>query len=251
MYAQYRRVEASQCLVLPEGASARSGASAFINPLTALGMIETMRLEGHRALVHTAAASNLGQMLVKLCLEDEIPLVNIVRRPEQADLLRSLGATYVCDSSADSFHDDLTECLRTTSATLAFDATGGGTLASQILTAMESAAVNESETYNRYGSTVHKQVYLYGSLDRGPTVINRNFGVAWGVGGWLLTMFLQKIGAESSATLRARVADELATTFASSYANEITLTEALDIGTIDKYVRFATGEKYLITPQAD
>ena len=247
MYAQYRTVDASLCLVLPEGTPARSGASAFVNPMTALGMVETMRLEGHGAIVHTAAASNLGQMLVRLCAAEHVPLVNVVRRPEQAALLTALGAQYVCDSSAPTFEVDLAAAVAATSATIAFDATGGGTLASQILTAMEAAAV-AGAPYSRYGSSAHKQVYVYGGLDRGPTVLTRNFGFAWGVGGWLLTPFLQRIGAEAVARLRQRIADDLTTTFASTYSHAISLSEALDLAVLAEYARQATGEKYLIEP---
>src|SRR4029077_3608257 len=191
MYSQYRAVNASACLVLPEGTTARDGASSFVNPMTALGMTETLRREGHSGLVHTAAASNLGQMLVKLCQKDGIPLVNIVRKPEQEELLRSLGASHVCTSASPSFSTDLAEALKATSATLAFDATGGGTLASQILNGMEEAANSTATEYSRYGSTVHKQAYIYGGLDTSPTILTRNFGMAWGIGGWLLTPFLQ------------------------------------------------------------
>jgi len=250
MYSQYRCVDAAQCLVLPEGTPARLGASSFVNPLTALGMVETMRREGHSALVHTAAASNLGRMLVRLCAEEQVPLVNIVRRPEQGATLRSLGATFVCDSSAPSFMSDLVAALTATSATLAFDAIGGGPLASQILTAMESAANTSASAYSRYGSTTHKQVYIYGGLDRGPTVLTRNFGFAWGVGGWLLTPFLQKIGPEALAGLRQRVADELTTTFSSAYTREISLREVLDPEVVATFARQATGEKFLIAPHS-
>src|SRR5580658_961878 len=196
MFSQFRVVGASSCLVLAPGTPAKEGASSFVNPLTALGMIETMRREGHRGLVHTAAASNLGQMLVKLCLEEDVPLVAIVRKPEQAELLRSIGAVHVCDSSGPTFMSDLIDALTTTSATMAFDATGGGKLVSQILTAMEAVANASAGEYSRYGSTVHKQVYIYGGLDPSPTMLTRNFGFAWSVGGWLLTPFLQSIGAE-------------------------------------------------------
>ena len=250
MYAQYRAVDASACLVLPEGATARDGASSFVNPMTALGMTETMRREGHSALVHTAAASNLGQMLVKLCQKDGIPLVNIVRKPEQEKLLRSLGATYVLNSASPSFSTDLIEALKATSATLAFDATGGGTLASDILNGMEQAANVSAAEYSRYGSNVHKQVYIYGALDTGPTVLTRNFGMAWGVGGWLLTPFLQSAGAETLSRLRARVAAELTTTFASRYTREVSLAGMLKPDAFNAYLKRATGEKVLVTPHA-
>lgn len=248
MYTQYRCVDAAICLVLPEGTRAREGASSFVNPLTALGMVETMRMEGHTGLVHTAAASNLGQMLNRVCIEEHIPLVNIVRKPEQEEILRSAGATYVCDSSRPQFMPDLIESLKATGATLAFDAIGGGKLASQILTCMEAAASATSSGYSRYGSTVHKQVYIYGGLDRGPTELTRSFGFAWGVGGWLLTPFLQKIGPQAGARLRERVAAELTTTFASTYTAEVSLAGALNMEAIAAYGRQATGSKYLINP---
>jgi NADPH:quinone reductase-like Zn-dependent oxidoreductase len=248
MYTQFRTVDASACLQLPDGTPASAGASSFVNPLTALGMVETMRREGHTALVHTAAASNLGQMLVKLCLEEDVPLVNIVRKPEQEDILRTLGAVHVCNSTSPTFMDELIDALKATSATLAFDAIGGGPLASQILTGMEIAANAAGGGYSRYGSTTHKQVYLYGGLDRSPTVLNRSFGMAWGVGGWLLTPFLMRVGAETFGAMRQRVAAELSTTFASSYTKEISLAEALQPEAFNAYARTSTGEKYLIAP---
>ena len=248
MYSQYRVIKAAQCLLLPSGTTPAEGASCFVNPLTAIGMVETMKLEGHKALVHTAAASNLGQMLNKLCNKDGVALVNIVRKPEHVKLLKSIGAKHVCDSSQPSFMDDLTDALVATGATLAFDATGGGKLAGQILTCMEIAANKTAKEYSRYGSTTHKQVYIYGGLDRSPTELNRNFGMAWGIGGWLLTPFLQKIGTEAAQKLRERVAAEVKTTFASTYTKEVSLAEALTLPAIAVYGKQATGEKYLINP---
>jgi hypothetical protein len=247
MYAQYRCVDASACLELPDGARVADGAASFVNPMTALGMVETMRMEGHTALVHTAAASNLGQMLNRLCNEEQIPLVNIVRSVAQAELLRAAGATWVCDSTSGTFASDLTEALRATRATLAFDAIGGGQLASRILVCME-AAISAGAEFSRYGSSVHKQVYIYGGLDRGPTELTRSFGMAWGVGGWLLTNFLAKAGPEKMASMRRRVAAGLTTTFASQYTDEVTLAGALQLDAIAVYSRHATGKKYLITP---
>lgn len=248
MYGEYRTLSVAQCLPMNEGVTPRESASCFVNPLTALGMVETMRQEGFKALIHTAAASNLGQMLQKICLADEVPLINIVRKPEQAALLRGIGAVYVCDSSEPNFAQDLKQAILETGAYLAFDATGGGTLANQILQAMEAAA-NESEAeYSRYGSTQHKQVYIYGGLERSATTLTRSYGMQWGVGGWLLTPFLQKIGRERAGELRQRVADEIRTTFASDYAKEISLTEALDLDILRAYAQQATGQKYLINP---
>ena len=250
MYAQYRTIKAKQCLVLPAGTTAAEGASCFVNPLTSLGMVETMRLEGHKALVHTAAASNLGQMLNRICQKDGIALVNIVRRPEQEALLRAMGATHVCNSASATFMQDLTEALTSTGATIAFDATGGGKLASQILTGMEAAANATAKEYSRYGSTTHKQVYIYGGLDRSPTELVRNFGMTWGVGGWLLFPFLQRIGADAAQKLRERVVAELKTTFASKYTNQVTLAGALQLSAIAVYGKTTTGAKFLLTPNA-
>ena len=251
MYSQFRVVNAAACLVLPDGTPARDGTSSFVNPLTALGMVETMRREGHSALVHTAAASNLGQMLVKLCVADGIPLVNVVRKPEQEELLRATGAVHVCNSGSSSFESDLLEALKATSATLAFDATGGGPLAGQILSGMEQAANSTGAEYSRYGSTVHKQVYLYGRLDMTPTTVDTgSVGMAWGLGGWLLTPFLQNAGAETIGRLRARVAAELTTTFASTYTGEVSLAGMLQPDAFNAYGKRATGEKFLVTPQA-
>ena len=250
MYAQYRVLHHGGCQPLPQGTTPEQGASWFVNPLTALGMVETMRREGHKALIHTAAASNLGQMLQKICTADGVELINIVRKPEQAQLLRELGAKHVYNSSDPDFVKQLIEACFTTGATIAFDAIGGGTLVSQILTAMEVAASRKEGGYSRYGSTAHKQVYIYGGLDRGPTVLQRSFGMAWSVGGWLLTPFLQKAGGETAAKLRQRVANELTTTFASHYAQRISLQQALEPAVIQEYGKQATGSKYLITPQA-
>ena len=247
MYTQYRCLPAAACLPLPDGTSAVDGAAAFVNPMTALAMVETMRAEGHTGLVHTAAASNLGQMLNRICLEDGVPLVNIVRSPAQVELLRAAGAAFVCDSSSETFMDDLTAALRATSATLAFDAVGGGTLASRILTAMEVALTAGAE-FSRYGSTTHKQVYLYGSLDRGPTELRRSYGMAWSVGGWLLTPFLIAAGAERVEAMRQRVAAGLTTTFASHFSDQVTLAGALDLDSLTTYSRMGTGRKFLVTP---
>ncbi|MGL4543349.1 MAG: zinc-binding dehydrogenase, partial [Polymorphobacter sp.] len=249
MYAQFRTVKAKEALVAPEGTTAEQAASCFVNPLTSLGMTETMRREGHTALVHTAAASNLGQMLNKICLMDGIGLVNIVRNDAQAQILRDIGATHIVDSSASDFMERLVDALVATGATIAFDAIGGGKLAGQILTAMEIAANKTATTYSRYGSAVHKQVYIYGGLDMRPTEFGRGFGMAWSVGGWLLTPFLIKIGPDAQR-LRDRVMAELTTTFASHYTAEIPLAGMLDLATIAAYNRRATGEKYLVTPNA-
>ncbi len=247
MYAQYRCVSAAACLELPAGARAADGAASFVNPMTALGMIETMRAEGHTALVHTAAASNLGQMLNRLCLEEQVPLVSIVRSAAQADLLRAAGAAWVCDSTSGTFLADLTAAASATGATIAFDAVGGGRLASQILACME-AAISAGAEFSRYGSAVHKQVYIYGGLDRGPTELTRGYGMAWGVGGWLLTPFLQKAGPEKVAAMRQRVAAGLGTTFACQFTDQVSLAGALRLDAIAAYGRQATGQKYLITP---
>lgn len=249
MYAQWRVAKVEQCLPLPAGTAPADGASCFVNPLTALGMVETMKREGHTALVHTAAASNLGQMLNRICIADGIALVNIVRKPDQAALLREQGAKFVVDSSQPTFMADLTDALAATGATIAFDATGGGKLAGQILSCMEAAINRKAKEYSRYGSNVHKQVYLYGSLDMSPTEFRRNFGMSWGMGGWLLFPFLIKLGPAGAQRLRDRVVAELKTTFASHYTQEVSLPEALSAGAIAAYGQRSTGNKYLICPQ--
>lgn len=249
MYGQYRCVDAATCLPLLPGDTAKDGASSFVNPLTALSMVETMRMEGHTALVHTAAASNLGQMLNRICQADKVALVNIVRSKEQAKLLKDMGAIYVVNSSSENFMAELTDAIHATGATLAFDATGGGTLASSILSAMEAAAARTPGAYSIYGSVKHKQVYLYGGLDTSATVLTRGYGMAWGVGGWLLPNFLAKAGPEVAARLRTRVAKELKTTFASHYTDEISLSDALKRDTVARYLEKKTGQKFLICPQ--
>ena len=247
-YSQFRCVKASQCLALKANATPADGASSFVNPLTALGMVETMRREGHKALVHTAAASNLGQMLVRICQEDKVGLVNIVRSAEQVNMLRQLGAVHVCNSEAPSFVEDLTNALVTTGATIAFDAIGGGTLSSRILSCMEAALTKAAPKHSIYGTTTHKQVYIYGGLDLSPTELHRNFGMAWGIGGWLLFPFLEKIGPTATKSLKDRVVSGLKTTFASTYSREVSLLEALSESAISVYSKRATGTKYLIVP---
>jgi NADPH:quinone reductase-like Zn-dependent oxidoreductase len=249
-YAQYRTVPASQCLPMAEGTGPEAAAAAFVNPLTALGMVETMRAEGHTALLHTVGASNLGQMLNRICLGEDVGLVNVVRKPSHVELLRGQGAQHVCDSSAPSFVDDLTDALRATGATIAFDAVGGGDLAGTVLSRMEKVASEQVGEFSRYGSVTHKQVYIYGGLDRGPTVLRRDFGFAWGLGGWLLTPFLAKLGQERADRLRQRVADEITTTFASSYGMRLSLEDVVDPAMVKRYGQMATGDKALVTPHA-
>lgn len=250
-YARYQTVKAADCLVLPDGVSAREGAAAFINPLTALGMVETMRREGHKALVHTAAASNLGQMLNRLCITDSVPLVNIVRSASQVALLRTQGAAHVLDSSASDFGPALLGALEETGATLAFDAIGGGLMANTLLMAMETVATRRLCAYSRYGSATHKQVYNYGVLDPSPRILDGQFGMAWGLGGWLMTWFYDRIGSVDAAALRNRAAAELTTTFASRFSAEAGLAEMLSLDAIHGYTRRATGTKYLVLPQQD
>ena len=249
MYSQYRCIAAQNCLVMHEGTTPEQAASSFVNPLTALSMVETMRMENHKALIHTVGASNLGQMLIKICQADNVPLINIVRKEEQVNLVKNLGAEYVCNSSNENFMPQLIDAITATEATLAFDAIGGGNLASQILTAMEVSISQQAIEYSRYGSNVMKQVYIYGGLDRSPTVLNRSYGLTWSVSGWLLTPFIGRMGPERFAQLRKRVADEIKTTFASHYTKEVSLAAALSEDAIKAYSKQATGEKYLIRPQ--
>ena len=251
MYSQYRAVPAASCLAMNDGTTAAEAASSFVNPLTALGFIETMKMENHTAIVHTAAASNLGQMLVKICKDDGVPLVNIVRKSEHVELLKGLGAEYICNTSDDDFMESLVAALVETGATLGFDATGGGNngeLPGQILAAMEIAANKTAKEYSRYGSDTYKQVYIYGGLDQSPTILKRSFGMSWGLGGWLLTPMIGRIGMERFQQMRERVAAEITTTFASNYVQEISFEEMLQPEIIKSYAKQATGEKYLVTP---
>jgi len=248
MYSQFKVAKAVEALVLPSGTTAKQAASCFVNPLTALSMVEVMRREGHKALVHTAAASNLGQMLNKICQRDGVSLVNVVRSAEQANILKELGAKIVLDSTSPRFMSELIEAVGATEATLAFDAIGGGMMASQILTAMEAAAAARMTSYNRYGSNTFKQVYIYGMLDTSRTELTRTFGFSWSVSGWLLTPFLQKIGMADVNRLRQRVVSELTTTFASHYTKEISLRDVVNLEIAQAYNKRATGEKFLIIP---
>ena len=248
MYSEYRTLKVHQCLEMPPGVSSRQAAACFVNPLTAMGMVETMRLEGFSGLVHTAAASNLGQMLQKICLLENVPLVNIVRKPEQEKILRGIGAVHVCDSSKDTFEVDLQNAIFQTEAYIGFDATGGGRLPNDILAAMERAANAVSVEFNRYGSTQHKQVYIYGGLERSDTILKRSYGMQWGLAGWLLTPFLQKIGRERTAQLRQRVANEITTTFKSNFSREVSMAGALTAEALETYSQQSTGQKYLINP---
>lgn len=248
IYAQYRCLAAQMCMALPDGTAPEDGASCFVNPLTSLGFVETMKLEGYKAIVHAAAASNLGQMLVKICKADGIPLINIVRSQAQVDLLKGIGAEIVLNSNDDDFVEKLTAAIAETEAFLGFDPIGGGKLSGQILGAMEAAAVRRMSTYSRYGSDQMKQVYIYGALDVGPTILNRNFGLTWSLSGWLLTPFMAKAGPEIVGRMRARVAAELTTTFKSHYSHEVSLEQAVDVATMQAYNAKKTGEKYLIRP---
>jgi NADPH2:quinone reductase len=251
MYSQYRCVPASSCLVMDDSTTSAEAASSFVNPLTALAFVETMKMENHSAIVNTAAASNLGQMLVKICKDDSVPLVNIVRKPEQVAVLKDLGAEHICNTSDPDFMKNLVAALIATGATLAFDATGGGNegkLPGQILAAMEIAANKTAKEYSRYGSDTYKQVYIYGGLDQSPTILNRSFGMQWGLGGWLLTPMIGRIGMERFQQMRERVAKEIKTTFASQYTQEISFEEMLQPDIIKAYAKQATGEKFLVNP---
>ena len=250
-YRQFHCVNVQQCIPMLPGTTAAQSASCFVNPMTALAMVETMRMENHSALVHTAAASNLGQMLNRICIDDGVDLVNIVRKQEQEELLRDMGATHVCNSGSDNFRQDLITALKATGATLAFDAIGGGKLVGDILTCMEAVASQSMAQFSIYGSETPKQVYIYGSLDRSPTTFNRSFGFSWNIGGFLLTPFLKKLAPEQHMKMRTRIANEITTTFASHYSHSASMTEILSLEAAAVYGAQATGQKYLLTPNAD
>ncbi len=248
-YAKYRCVPAQSCLVMNEGTTPQEAAASCVNPYTVLAMVETMKMENHKAIINTAAASNLGQMLTRVCIADNIPLINIVRRQEQVELLKSIGAKYVINSTNESFKHELIEAIKETGATLAFECIGGGTMTNDLLDAMEKAIQSKDETYSVYGSTTHKQVYIYGSLSQQPTSLSRSYGMYWSVGGWLVTPIIQKLGYEGFGKMRQRVANEIKTTFKSEFHKTITLEEACEPDHIVEYVKAGSGLKYLINPQ--
>jgi NADPH:quinone reductase-like Zn-dependent oxidoreductase len=248
-FGQYVTVANAECALLPQGVSSRDAADVFCNPMTALAIAETVRLEGHGALIHTAAASNLGRMLLRICREDGIPLVNIVRREQQAAQLVALGADHVCNSSAPDFAEQLRAAVAATGATIAFDAIGGGTMPGLLLETMETVAAADMGFYSPYGSLGLKQVFIYGHLDASPTVLhNSRYGMLWDVRHWAMPQTLARVGPARAAEMQQRVLAGLKTTFASSFTREISLAEALDPETIAAYARMATGEKFLINP---
>lgn len=246
-FATHALSDAAAWMVLPDSVTPEQGAAAFVNPMTALGFVETMKLEGFTGIVHAAAASNLGQMLVKICLEDGIPLVNIVRSEAQVKLLKDLGATHVLNMTDADFMAQLIDAIAETKAMIGFDPIGGGTLAGQILTAMEAAA-SRGAAFSRYGSSEAKKVYIYGALDLGPTILNRAFGLTWDLAGWLLTPFMMKAGPEIVGRMRARVMKDLTTTFASHYKARVSLEGMLTREAVSEYNARRTGEKYLVVP---
>ncbi len=249
MYAGHRCLPAAQCLAFPNTISAEQAASCFVNPMTALGFMETRDMEGQKAMVHTAAASNLGQMLLRLCQADDVPLVNIVRSSEQVELLRSMGAEWVLNSQDESFMKQLIEALVATGATLAFDAIGGGRGVNRILTAMEIAAA-QTGPWSRYGSEQAKQAYIYGQLDLGPTELTRGYGWVWSVSGWLLTPFMNRAGADRVARMRDRVVKEIDSTFMSHYSSRISLQQAMTVDAVLEYGARKTGQKTLLEMNA-
>ncbi|MCH1568874.1 MAG: zinc-binding dehydrogenase [Alphaproteobacteria bacterium] len=248
-YQQFVKAPAFMCLPHKDDTTANEAASSYVNPLTALGFIETLKAEGHKAMVHTAAASNLGQMVLKLCQQEGIDIICVIRSDEQAKILKDLGAKYIVDSTADDFNAQLVDAMADTEATLGFDAIGAGDMADTLLSSMERALSRNASGLNTYGSDQHKQVYIYGRLAQGAVTLGQSYGMHWGLGGWLLTPFLQKAGLEKLAEMQTRVADEIKTTFASHITDELTLSEAIDPENIARYMPKKTGEKYLIKPQ--
>lgn len=249
-FSQYALADAMMCLPLGDH-SAETGASSFVNPMTALGFVETAKMEGHSAIIHLAAASNLGQMLNRICIEDGMKLVNIVRKQEHVDLLKSEGAQYVVNSSADTYMADLRAAIAETGAYLGFDPIGGGQASDSVLKAMEQVAASQMGEFSRYGSNQQKKMYIYGRLDlQNPTILTASYGLQWCVAGWLLTPFLQRAGMETVVRMRKRVMENLTTTFASHYKAKVSLEGMLEKDAILDYRQMKTGEKYLVTPWA-
>jgi len=245
-FSQYAISEAAMCLPLGD-ISCQDGASAFVNPMTALGFVETAKVEGHTAMVHTAAASNLGQMLNKICQQDGIELVNIVRKQEQADILQGIGAKYIVNSSDPDYMAQLRAAISETGAYFGFDPIGGGNSVDRIFAAMEQVA-SGTTAYSRYGSDQAKKMYIYGRLDVSPTILTPSYGFGFTLSGWLLTPFLAKAGMETIVRMRQRVLAGLTTTFASNYKKKVTLEQMLEKDAATDYNAMHTGEKYLLTP---
>ena len=246
-FSQYCLVDANQCLPLGDH-SAEAGASAFVNPMTALGFVENAKLDGQDAILHTVGASNLGQMLTRICVEDGIGLVNIVRKADQADLLKSLGSTHVVNSAADDFMNQLAGAIDQTGAFYGFDPVGGGTGVDTAFKAMEKVAVQRMTEYSRYGSNQAKRMFIYGRLDAGATILTPGYGFGWTLSGWLLFPFLQSVGHETVGRMRKRVLENLTTTFANHYKKRVNLEEMLTKDSVSEYRAMRTGEKYLVTP---
>ncbi len=248
-FSQYAIADAMMCIPLGDN-SCEAGASSFVNPMTALGFVETAKMEGHSAIIHLAAASNLGQMLNRICVEDGMKLVNIVRKDEHVQLLKSQGAQYVVNSSADTYMADLRAAIKETGAFLGFDPIGGGQASDGVLKAMEQVASSQMSEFSRYGSNQDKKMYMYGRLDLSPTILTPSYGLQWSVSGWLLTPFLQRAGMETVVRMRTRVQANLTTTFASHYKAKVSLEGMLEKDAICDYRQMKTGEKYLVTPWA-
>lgn len=249
-FATHTVADAAMVMALDEGITAEQGASSFVNPMTALGFVETMKREGFTGIVHTAAASNLGQMLVKICAADGIPLVNIVRSEQQVALLRDLGAQQVLNAAVPDFASQLADAISETGAMMAFDPIRGGTLANQIIVAMERAAkrANADAPFTIYGSNIPKRLYVYGVLDFAPLMLSPGTDFAWQMGGWLLPNFLQSAGTDVMGRMRTRIQAELTTTFSSHYTARIGLAELLKPGVVKDYIAARTGQKYLLRP---
>jgi NADPH:quinone reductase-like Zn-dependent oxidoreductase len=249
-FGEYLTLDRAACAPLPDAVSCRDAADVFCNPMTVMAMVEEVKLAGQRAMIHTAAASNLGQMLVRVCAEDGIELVNVVRRAEQADLLRGMGARYVVNSTEPTFAKDLAAAVCATGATIAFDAIGGGDMAGTLHRAMEEAEAAKMPAYSPYGSPTPKHVHIYGYLDRSPTVLDVDaYGMQWNVGLWFQGATLAKVSQERVGALLGRVIAGLNGPFASHFAHVVSLDQMLDPEVMAGYARQATGEKYLIDPR--
>ena len=246
-FSQYAIADAAMCLPLGDHSS-EAGASSFVNPMTALGFVENARMDGQKSILHTVGASNLGQMLNRICLEDGMGLVNIVRKDEQVELLKSQGATHIVNSSGGDFMDQLKTAIDDTDAFYGFDPIGGGKMVDNCFKAMEQVAVGKMTEYSRYGSNQQKRMFIYGRLDFAPTTLSLAYGFGFTLSGWLLTPFLANAGMETVMRMRKRVLDNLTTTFASSYKEKVDLEGMLTKEAILDYKQMKTGEKYLVTP---
>ncbi len=249
-FARYRTVRAADCVALPEGVTSSEAAAAFINPTTALCMLDTARSHGQDALIFTAAASSLGRMMHRLCVQENVEFIGVVRGPEALERVRAQGVRYAFDLTSESFVEQLTEAITGTGATLAFDAIAGGDIVSTLLRCMESASRQSETPSGHYGSARQKRVYIFGNCWVLSTVLKRDFGLSYSVSGWLLYHYLDNVSQSRRLDMQRRVVEGLSGIFSTEYVAEISLLQLLDPDVMRAYAAKETAGKHLLRPHA-